>query len=145
MERFRKVDGATVKRKVADGSVGNKVVVTDDVNRSESVEGKTFLSRWKRPRGSSPRKKDRARATVLAATRVLNVRGAHRFSDSAQVLVGEHFIESTNHPQSGWFDEGPSKGPPPCGRGLKPPEVLLLLVFFLFLLVADVVPNNGLV
>ena len=49
------------------------------------------------------------------------------------------------HPQSGWFDEGPSKGPPPCGRGLKPPEVLLLLVFFLFLLVADVVPNNGLV
>ena len=22
------------------------------------------------------------------------------------------------HPQSGWFDEGPSKGPPPCGRGL---------------------------
>ena len=49
------------------------------------------------------------------------------------------------HPQSGWFDEGPSKGPPPCGRGLKPPEVLLLLVFFLFLLVAVVVPNNGLV
>ena len=41
-----------------------KVVVTDDVNRSESVEGKTFLSRWKRPRGSSPRKKDRARATT---------------------------------------------------------------------------------
>ena len=55
-------------------------------------------------------------------------------------------IEAINyHPQSGWFDEGPSKGPPPCGRGLKPPEVLLLLVFFLFLLVADVVPNNGLV
>ena len=91
---IRKVDGATVKRKVADGSVGNKVVVTDDVNRSESVEGKTFLSRWKRPRESSPRKKDRARATVLAGTRVLNVRGAHRFSDSAQVLVGEHFIEN---------------------------------------------------
>ena len=55
-------------------------------------------------------------------------------------------LEAINyHPQSGWFDEGPSKGPPPCGRGLKPPEVLLLLVFFLFLLVADVVPNNGLV
>ena len=53
--------------------------------------------------------------------------------------------EINYHPQSGWFDEGPSKGPPPCGRGLKPPEVLLLLVFFLFLLVADVVPNNGLV
>ena len=54
-------------------------------------------------------------------------------------------LEINYHPQSGWFDEGPSKGPPPCGRGLKPPEVLLLLVFFLFLLVADVVPNNGLV
>ena len=27
------------------------------------------------------------------------------------------------HPHSGWFDEGPSKGPPPCGRGLEPPEV----------------------
>ena len=86
---------------MADGSVGNKVVVTDDVNRSESVEGKTFLSRWKRPRGSSPRKKDRARATVLAATRVLNVRGAHRFSDSAQVLVGEHFIELSNENEGG--------------------------------------------
>ena len=92
---------------MADGSVGNKVVVTDDVNRSESVEGKTFLSRWKRPRGSSPRKKDRARATVLAATRVLNVRGAHRFSDSAQVLVGEHFIESTTS-KAGGFIEGAS-------------------------------------
>ena len=88
---------------MADGSVGNKVVVTDDVNRSESVEGKTFLSRWKRPRGSSPRKKDRARATVLAATRVLNVRGAHRFSDSAQVLVGEHFIELSNENEGGRF------------------------------------------
>ncbi len=49
------------------------------------------------------------------------------------------------HPQSGWFDEGPSKGPPPCGRGLKPPEVLLLLAFFLIFLVSDVVPNDGLV
>ena len=46
-------------------------------------------------------------------------------------------VEINYHPQSGWFD---SKGPPPCGRGL-PPEVLLLLVFFLFLLVAD--ENNG--
>ena len=58
---------------------------------------------------------------------------------------GRNVVEINYHPQSGWFDEGPSKGPPPCGRGLKPPEVLLLLVFFLFLLVADVVPNNGLV
>ena len=59
--------------------------------------------------------------------------------------IGVLKCEINYHPQSGWFDEGPSKGPPPCGRGLKPPEVLLLLVFFLFLLVADVVPNNGLV
>ena len=66
------------------------------------------------------------------------------FKESAPELASK--AEEINyHPQSGWFDEGPSKGPPPCGRGLKPPEVLLLLVFFLFLLVADVVPNNGLV
>ena len=63
----------------------------------------------------------------------------------AQVVTTSRHAAINYHPQSGWFDEGPSKGPPPCGRGLKPPEVLLLLVFFLFLLVADVVPNNGLV
>ena len=28
-------------------------------------------------------------------------------------------VPNQYHPQSGWFDEGPSKGPPPCGRGLK--------------------------
>ena len=49
------------------------------------------------------------------------------------------------HPHSGWFDEGPSKGPPPCGRGLKPPEVQLFLSLFFFLLVSDVLPNDGLV
>ena len=67
-----------------------------------------------------------------------------RRRDSSRSRSVKHDIINY-HPQSGWFDEGPSKGPPPCGRGLKPPEVLLLLVFFLFLLVADVVPNNGLV
>ena len=53
--------------------------------------------------------------------------------------------EINYHPHSGWFDEGPSKGPPPCGRGLKPPEVQLFLSLFFFLLVSDVLPNDGLV
>lgn len=98
-----KVDGATAKRRVADGSVENKVVVTANVSRNESVGGKTFGSRWKRPRGSSPRKKDQTRATVQAATRVLYGHVAHRFSDSAQVLVGEHFIELSKENEGGRF------------------------------------------
>ena len=49
------------------------------------------------------------------------------------------------HPHSGWFDEGPSKGPPPYGRGLNPPEVQLFLTLFLFLLVSDVLPYDRLV
>jgi hypothetical protein len=65
---------------------------------------------------------------------------------SREPLTDESRASSINyHPQSGWFDEGPSKGPPPCGRGLKPPEVLLLLAFFLVFLVSDVVPNDGLI
>jgi len=54
-------------------------------------------------------------------------------------------VEINYHPHSGWFDEGPSKGPPPYGRGLKPPEVQLFLTLFLFLLVSDVLPYDRLV
>ena len=91
----------------------------------------------------------RIRGLVLAAEKETDM---NEFQVPVNIAVGLdeisqmcHFLIINYHPQSGWFDEGPSKGPPPCGRGLKPPEVLLLLVFFLFLLVADVVPNNGLV
>ena len=49
------------------------------------------------------------------------------------------------HPHSAWFDEGPLNGPSPCGRGLKPPEVQLFLTLFFFLLISDVLPNDGLV
>ena len=58
---------------------------------------------------------------------------------------GNAWLQINYHPHSGWFDEGPSKGPPPCGRGLKPPEVQLFLSLFFFLLVSDVLPNDGLV
>ena len=80
---------------------------------------------------------------AAVALKSLAIKFGERRSRTGFTLVERD--EINYHPQSGWFDEGPSKGPPPCGRGLKPPEVLLLLVFFLFLLVADVVPNNGLV
>ena len=91
-------------------------------------------------------------ALQLAVASAIDLTHAARSDGRKDLVVPQvtadferHRAQINYHPQSGWFDEGPSKGPPPCGRGLKPPEVLLLLVFFLFLLVADVVPNNGLV
>jgi len=34
--------------------------------------------------------------------------------DSAQDLDFAGFVKIRYHPQSGWFEEGPSKGPQPC-------------------------------
>ena len=52
--------------------------------------------------------------------------------------------QSTTTRKAGGLMKAPRRGLHRA-EGAKAPEVLLLLVFFLFLLVADVVPNNGLV